>query len=190
MKSSLFNIVLLINMIVFDLHASDQKNIDFDNFDFDKQIFTVNGHIASPYSTKFVETLSDAYFAIEFYCINALYVNACERHIDLQKAVMKDNNQKVKWQFLDKFIDDRINIDLLPKHTFCIKNIEKPSEHVPLIMIPEKGLFTLLQYSYGIQRIGTDATILLNENGTEKITVAPLLMKVLNKYREHERIEQ
>lgn len=54
------------------------------------------------------------------------------------------------------------------------------------ILVPEKDLLFLLQWSFGIRRTREKVEVMLDENGATTALVMPLLMSVINKYRAQE----
>jgi hypothetical protein len=192
MKHSMLGLALLMSASLID--AGDQKTHS-DNSDIDKNIFTINGRIASPYKTQFVDSLSDAFFVIESDPIKPLYTNAHERTM-IKSTMTCEDFENTDWgPHMNKVMNDRQSIDKLQAFIFHVTaslvDIREPNIVLKVIdntlaMMPESGLFMLIQYTYGIKRDGEKAEILLNPDGTKTIPVKPLLMKLLNKYRSHE----
>ena len=195
MKKNLFYIVLWLCVhIAHVTYASDQPNLNF----IDERIFLVSGtpnnmtamnnRIASPYSTSFLNNLSDNFVVIEPEVVRPLCENAIGR-IGSKMAVEK---QAVftdpKWKScMSKLVADAQLTLEVPNAIRYATMSNVPEKENKIVLIPEKKLFTLLQYSYGIKHMEGKTEILLNFAGTETIIAKPMLITVLNKYRSIER---
>lgn len=193
MKYNMFTVALhmSVGFSSYMLYASDQNKYS----DIDKNVFNVDGCIASPYKTEFVDSLSEVLLVVESNTVHILYVNAHVRTREKTVITYYDFENTPWRSTVNKVMNDRILLGRLPQLIYNVapssgdikqENSVKTVVDNALIIIPENALFTLLQYTYGIKRNGEAAELLLSADGAKTSPVKPMLMKIINKYRSYE----